>query len=414
MVDVPSDPLPSEPAAQSTAAPGKGWRGTLLSRIRDDEIRYGHDRSRHAAEMQKRLADPQSREQLRVEQRDLIHATLPGLAQVLDPQAASALIELLTDQHLAHLDRVWVDEVRATNPVAMKDRAARSVEEGARRIEEIRNLLGEHRFERYRDYQETLREGLEVALFEERLQPGNELTSDQKDRLMALLRQRSEEQTRWHMLESRDLFVPPPLPPADREELRKRSIATSEKSYWRMQEEGRLFVGKLPAVLTQGQIEVFAQMEAERIAGHRERVEQMRVDAGMSREFLAPARTDEGPGRQLMRGPVRLEVSLQVDGNEPVMLCLLTQNEKAVSFEGPQSLSVEATPTVFDDGWAYVKFDFFEHGEGRGRAARGSMSVGMQTRRQRPLPLGATRSGASISGRKVYAIELDARLVPVE
>jgi len=414
MADTPSDPLPIDPATQSTSAPREGWRGMLVSRIRDDARRSGQDHSQQAAEMQKRLADPQLREQLRAEQRDLVHATHPDLEQVLDPRTASELIELLTDQHMAQLDRTRVDEMQATNSVAIKDRAARNAQEDTRRIEEIRNLLGEHGFERYRDYQDTLGERLEVALFEERLEQGDELTSDQKDRLMALLRQRSQEQTRWRMFENRDLLLPPPFLAADREALRKRNIAPNEKSFWRMQEESRLFVSRLPEVLTQRQIEVFAQVETEKIDGQRRHVEQMRVDAGLSREISPPARTDEDPGRQTMRGQVRLEVSVKVDGGGPVMLCLLTENGKAVSFEGPESLSVEVTPTLCGDGWAHVEFHFYEQRDGRRRAVRGSMAMGLQAGRQRSVPLGATRARTSISGSKAYAIELDAKVAAVE
>jgi hypothetical protein len=33
----------------------------------------------------------------------------------LDPRTASELIDLLTDEHMAQLDRIWMDELQATN-----------------------------------------------------------------------------------------------------------------------------------------------------------------------------------------------------------------------------------------------------------------------------------------------------------
>jgi hypothetical protein len=142
-------------------------------------------------------------------------------------------------------------------------------------------------------------------------------------------------------------------------------------------------------------------------------LEQVRVDAGMSRE-IPPPEADEGPGRQPVRGQVRLEVSVWVDGGEPVMLCLLTENGQAASFEGPESLWVETTPTVFADGCANVRFDFWERRDGRRRAVTGWIGIGTRTGHRESVPLGTTRSATTISGSKVYAIELDARVTPVE
>jgi hypothetical protein len=66
----------------------------LISRIRDNERRSVRDHLQHAAETQKRQADPR----LRAEQRELVHATHTDLEQVLGRRTASELIELLTDQ----------------------------------------------------------------------------------------------------------------------------------------------------------------------------------------------------------------------------------------------------------------------------------------------------------------------------
>jgi hypothetical protein len=258
-----------------------------------------HDQSRRAAEMRKRLADPQLREQLRAEQRTLIDAMHPDLAQVLglDPRIASELIDLLTDQQMSVFDRIHGDELQAPNSVAMKDRLARNAQEGTRRIGQIRRLLGEQGFERYQDYQNTLRERLQVTLFEERLQPGDELTPEQKSRLMSLLRWQ-EEQTQRRMLENRS-WVPPAV--YDPEALRKRDITANEDSFWRAQEESQLLISRAAEVLTQRQIEVFARMEADKLDVHRTQLEQVRVDAGMSRE-IPPPEADEGPGRQPSEG----------------------------------------------------------------------------------------------------------------
>jgi hypothetical protein len=362
--------------------------------------------------MRKRLADPQLREELRAEQRTQIDAMHPDLAHVvgLDPRTASELIELLTDQQMSVFDRIHGGELQAPNSVAMTDRVARNAQEGTRRLEELRSLLGEQGFERYRDYQNTLRERLQVTLFEEHLQPGDELTLEQKSRLMSLLQWQAE-QTQRRTLENRSL-VPPAV--YDPEALRKQNIAANEKSFWRTQEESRLLISRAAEVLTQRQIDVFARMEADKIDVHRAQLEQVRVDAGMSREIPSPAETDEGSGRQPISGQVRLEVSVRVDGGEPVLLCLLTENGKAASFEGPEPLWVETTPTVFADGHANVRFNFWERRDGRRRAVTGWIGIGARTGHRESVPLGTICSVASISGSKVYAIELDVRVTPVE
>jgi hypothetical protein len=63
-------------------------------------------RAPEAQEMRRRLNDPHEREQVRVEQRALMPEQYPCLARVLllDAEKEAALLDLLTEHQLEHLD----------------------------------------------------------------------------------------------------------------------------------------------------------------------------------------------------------------------------------------------------------------------------------------------------------------------
>jgi hypothetical protein len=372
--------------------------------------------SRQTAEMQKRLNDPRLRDELRVETRAQIVWMNPDLAQVLglDPQAESRLLDLLTDQQMTHLRQYWSGELLPQRPATaagLNDRQLKRAEEQTRRLEELRNLLGEEGLERYRNYQDTVHQRQAVRLFAARLQQEDQLTSDQSDRLMLLLRQQLEEQLRGRQFESHASHR---FPPADPEAGQKHNVALNEWSFWRMQTESQQLISRLPEVLTPRQIDVFVQMEAEKIDCQRSVVEQMRVDAGMSREIPAPGAADEDLQRKRVPGRVKLEISVKVNEGQPTVVSLVTENGRAASFEGPESLWVEATPTLFEDGWADVRFDFYEQSGGKWRALGGSPGMGMQTRHPRRVPVGDLAMRTVITGSRGYALAIGARVTPVD
>jgi hypothetical protein len=154
-------------------------------------------------------------------------------------------------------------------------------------------------------------------------------------------------------------------------------------------------------------------METQKLDAQRKLVEQIRVDAGMTRELSAPEATDDDLQRELVSGPVKLEVSVQVDDGQPTVVNLVTENGQLAGFEGPQSLWIEATATLFTDGWVDVQFDFHEQIAGRRRALGGSTGMGRQTRHPKPVPLGTLAMRTWISGSRGYAITIDAKVTPV-
>ena len=374
------------------------------------------EHSRQGAEMQKRLSDPRAREELRAQERAQVVWMHPDLGQVLDldPNTESQLIEVLTDRQMIHLEQYWSGGLLPKHPATAADFAdlqRQRAEEQTRRLEELRNVLGEEGLQRYHGYLDTLHQRQWIRNFSERLPREDQLTRDQSARLMVLLRQQFEAHIRGGRFESSRFHRAPP--PADDDARQKHTVALNERSFWRMQAESQELISRLPEILTQSQTDVFVQMEMEKIDAQRTLVEQLRADAGMSREIPAPEATDDDSQPKPVPGPVKLEVSVKVDDDQPTIVSLVTENGQPVGFEGPQSLWIEATPTVFADGWVDVQFHFHEQSGGQRRALRGSPGMGLQSRRPKPLPLGTHSMRTTISGSsRGYAIAIDARVTP--
>lgn len=382
--------------------------------------------SPQGTEMRKRLSDPQLREGLRAETREQVRSSNPDIAQVLelDETLARDLIEMLTDQQMAHLEYFWSE---TSGPGAFRsapdgDRMffTEQANTESRNKRELEALLGEDRFDRYIAYATTLVQRLQVVHFEKRLELRDKLRADQKDRLMALLRARQEQSFNWARMGSADLM--PPFLSALAEErtkaLQKRTIAMSERTYREMQEETRLLLEQLPEVLTPRQLEAYTQMEADKLSSQRRHIERMRVSAGMSPE-LDPAPSGElrAAQRTLAPGKVRLEVSFRANDGEPVAANLLADNGKpAAPFEGTAGLWVEATPALFDDGEAHVLFKFYEERNGKRRALAGALGVGVPKRASSySVQLGpGGGAGTIVSGSKAYAIMVAARITGVQ
>jgi hypothetical protein len=362
-------------------------------------------------EMAARLKDPAKRAQLRAEHREQIQSQHADIAEVisLEPQMESDLIDLLTEQQLAHLDVFYsrMDASREAHDELLRNHAATQ----SRNKQQIRELLGEERFGRYLDYTDTMVERRQANYFNAHLGPGDKLTADQKTRLMAMLRDHQEKSNERRMRTSK-LMLPGFLPARaeDREELlRKHTIAMNEEGFRELQEESRLLLAHLPEVLTSSQLDVYAQLEAEKIAAQRKYVQQMRVSAGMAPEF---DETPRPPAAERVRvaGQVKLQVSVSGDQGEPLRADFILENgTPSEPFKGPGELWVQATPILYEDGLSQVEFAFSEEIHGRRRPVQGKMVMGSQSG-QTDVPLGTGRSSTSVSGSKVYAISVDARV----
>jgi hypothetical protein len=144
------------------------------------------------AEMRRKLSDPVRREQLRAETREQVRSMHPELAQVLGLHAEleSKLIDVLSDQQMAHLERFYSERPEspapysATSPDPMEE-VRQLADQETRSKQQIRDVLGEERFERYLSYTDTLRERCAMDYFNAHLNEEDRLTADQKELLLS-------------------------------------------------------------------------------------------------------------------------------------------------------------------------------------------------------------------------------------
>jgi hypothetical protein len=368
----------------------------------------------HAAQMRKKLADPELRAQVRTEQSALIDSLNPDLDQVLglDTAQGSALLDLLTEHQMRHLDLFFVDRSTPQSAADLNAHVQQLTTEELRNKQQIKELLGETRFDLYFEYTDTLPERQQAVYFDGRLDASNKLTADQKQRLMQILKTQMQQS----LLRRR---VTQGMMPSERRSgsedlqtvMRRRRVSSMENTFRQMQEDGRLLVARLPEVLTPGQIAVFTSMEAENLASQRKYVQQARLDADMSPEFNEgpPAGPPEGP--KPVAGPVRLEVNFRTNNNEPIESVLISENGQPASpFVASDGLWVEATPMLFADGSANVYYDFYEESDGKRRSLRGSLQVAIPPP-SIPIPPRPGGVSKTMTGRKqTYKIRVETRV----
>jgi hypothetical protein len=366
-----------------------------------------------AALMRKKLADPELRAQVRTEQSAQVDSLNPDLVQVLglDTAQGSALLDLMTEQQMRHLDLFFVDRSAPRSAADINAQMQQLTTEDIRNKQQIRELIGESRFELYLDYTDTLRERQEAVYFDGRLDASNKLTADQKQRLMQIMRTQNQQSLQRRRATSGMM----PSEQRSRSEdlratMRRQRASLTENSFRQMQEDDRLLVARLPEVLTPGQIAVFKNMEDEKLAAQRKYVQQARLDAGMSPEFNEGPPAGPTEGRAPVTGPVRLEVNFRTNNNDPVASVLITENgQPAAPFEASDGLWVEATPILFADGSANVDYNFYEENDGKRRALRNSLQVALRPP-SIPVPRGGT-SATIIAGRqKAYSIQVETQV----
>jgi hypothetical protein len=372
------------------------------------------------AEMRLRLSDPVRREQLRAETREQVRSVHPELAQVLGLDAAleSKLIDVLSDQQMAHLEQLYSErpESPATYSARSRDplEVVRQVaDQETRNKQQIRDVLGEERFERYLSYTDTLRERSAVDYFNAHLNEKDRLTADQKERLMKLLRAQQDADMARRLAESGSR-IPLAKSAISPEAMQKLNVVSNEDNFRQMQEEGHALLRELPAILTPNQLEAYARMEAEKLSRQKKYVQQLRVNAGMSSEFDDTRPRELPAKRNPVVGRVRLEIRLTADAGAPVTADLFTENGKtATVFQGPAGLWVEATPTLYEDGWAQVDLTYYEERRGQRYRVGGGMS-GMQTRRPDGLPSYGGGGGTLSGGSKTYTMSTMMKVSAVE
>ena len=179
----------SPPAAQ--AKPGAAPReapafisGTLVNwRAR---IRSRHEA--HAGGLQQRflaqISDPEQREELLAERKMMMRNTYPRIAQVLGltPEEHARLIELYA---LQQLDMQEASSRCTLDPACDLQQLHRQL--GETRTQEINNLLGAERMDKFNDYKNTMGERESVSQLRTRLPDTQRLSDDKAESLITAL-----------------------------------------------------------------------------------------------------------------------------------------------------------------------------------------------------------------------------------
>jgi hypothetical protein len=406
-------------AAEKTesAKDDQSANAVLFSAGGDSVFSTGGDR--HFLDMQRKLADPRERAALRARMRADLELQHPDIAEELGINAglAAKLLDLLADQYIAGQDRFFnrrPAQMQAGDAHAsMNDMAAAE----SRDKDQIRQLIGENAFERYLRYDSSSMERQQVTLFTKRLAAADRLSADQKHKLMALTRDlqlRHYETRPRGFLGSPDLGRMLSMSAEERQAVMLRqNIELNEEAVRDMHQEKQSMVERARAFLTPKQLEGYSQWYDDRIANARNSVEKMRVSAGMNATFdehRPPAPTN-APLR--FDGRVRLQVHVQVDGNEPVTVDVTTENGKAPeAFQVAPDLWAEATPVLYADGTGNVMLRYYEERHGTRQPLRGMHGIGISNRYPGSnVPLGSGGgSGSTTSGSKSHAVFMDARL----
>jgi hypothetical protein len=373
----------------------------------------------HMAEMQKRLSDPELRQQLVAETRAQMIATHPDVAEVvgLDERETAALIDLLTDQQMKHLDLFYAEFAKPhpSTPTDFDARTRKFADNETRKTQEIEALLGAERFERYLDYRQTSMERIQVARFDERLAPADKLDAEQKQRLMKIVRAAFDQSIERHRAVNRGMLLRSGTREQMQSALQKNLVDSMENDFREMREDSRALLAELAEFLTPNQVAEYSKMEDEKIASQGKYVEQRRAELGVTPDLEAGPPAAALPERVPVSGKVHLEVYFRTNDAEPVKVAFDTENGKpAPMFDAHEGLWVEMTPLLFQDGWATVEYQCYEERNGQRRKVGGRGGTGSQMAdKQPPYEVGLAGGGSTIVGVKAYSIRMDARVSPV-
>jgi hypothetical protein len=355
--------------------------------------------------MRERLADPEQRRALRVEQRAQIlrsHAQV-GAVLGLDETTEHRLIELLTDQQMYQLELMYGQS-------GARFDLQRQANAKTHYLEQMSELLGEEGLERYEKYAASLAERQQVESLCTRLSAGNELQPDQKERLIELLHERSRrwmealQGARWTLRSDGSGAMPPPEHTQRASQLSM--IAENEES-WRLREaSNRELQAHAAAFLSPVQLKEFSRWQAEEQSRLQRRVESLRVQAGLDPkipEHATPMAPASEPGLATDK-QVRIEIRLTVNGAEPTLVTKIVRSGEPFTFETAEGLTVEATPKLYDDHWLDLQMTYYEQGSAGKRRLPGGDTFGIHTL-QPDGRIGAGGGGTLTAGRKAYAIK---------
>jgi hypothetical protein len=200
---------------------------------------------------------------------------------------------------------------------------------------------------------------------------------------------------------------------ANPEEFQRRSqlmaLEGNEDSWRRMPGHNRILLQGAAAVLTAPQLAVLSQMQSEQANQMQARIEQMRLQAGLDPQI--PAAPDGASARTQRAGDVRVSIRLAIDRKAPEIFSQVVRNGSPATFDTGAGMSVDATPTLYEDGEFDLKLTYHEAGSTGRRDIAETRQMGDVANQHASLdPAFSGGSGSVIVGRRAYVVELDTRV----
>jgi hypothetical protein len=380
----------------------------------ENRIFFVQPGSQSMEEMRARLADPEQRKVMRAEHRASLEHSYADAEEELKIDAATreALIELLTDQYLKSMDAMFGDTRREAFPSTRELAEAEN-----KKLDQLREVLGEDGLERYQEYTTTMYERSQVREVDAHLAAADKLSPEQKTRLVKLFKERNAEalpppgsSRMSNLLRSRD----PGSPTFQQDMQRESQLATIEanEQMLRLREtSNRIMTERASGFLKPAQGAALAKVNEAEMAKQRKWIEQSRVKAGLHPSISVRQHQESPPPRKAASGEVWLDLIVRVNGGEPVHVTHTGANGETLKFQASDDLFAEAEWTLYEDNWIDVRLTFFEEGPNGLRRLPGGSGFGtMGSFSSDTAPGDNARSSSStiVTGRKAYSVELSA------
>ena len=365
--------------------------------------------------LRQQLADPAQRSKLRAERAQQHRAQLPDIARVvgMDAKTEARLLDLLADRQLAGelVPSPWATtDTSPSTQESIDERARQATVDYTRDMDEIAALLGaEAPMERYVDYQQALQHRLRVERFSSRLPVAQQLSFDQKNRMVGvLMEQEQRDRERARRLQ-------PQLPLGDlgntREE-RDRNMAeylivANERAMANREAADRDLLQQLTSVLSPPQSAAFASMLQEQTAAARRASQAQRSELGIGPDQQIQSRGVPAAPLPALTANVRLTIDITVNGTR-TSHSLQSVRGGAVSFDGA-GLTVKARPYLNRDQTLALEYSFYEPIPGGGRRLAGISFGNAQLIDPRNQNSSSKPELAQAWGRKGYAIDLQVK-----
>lgn len=407
-------PIQGQSIQGETPSPDAGSGGV------ENRIVFMQDGSQAMEAMRARLADPEQRRAMRAEYRAGLEGTYSDVEQELriDSTTREALFELLSDQSLESMDAMFGENRRDAFPSMQVLSEAEN-----RKLDQLRELLGEDGLQRYQEYMATVYERHQVREVDGYLAAADKLSPEQRSRLIALFTERNRQviPTPGSRRMSTDLRSRDPGSPTFQQDMQRESqlatIESNEQLLLLREAANRGMARRAADFLTPAQSAALAKVNAVETAKQRKWIEQARVNAGLDPAIPEHQEEAADPLRKAVSGVVTLDLVVRVNGGEPVHVTHTGPNGETLKFQASEELFAEAEWTLYDDNWLYVQLTYFEEGPNGRRQLPGMSGFGTMGRTSSDTTTGddgigaRSGSGTIVTGRKAYSVEISASAI---